>query len=101
MSVKMIKPRVGMVKHKDPVKISERTRGRKLQSVRNEIALRDLFVCQSCHKTIANGEVDHIIPLHLGGRDSSHNMQWLCVQCHKEKTTKEGSNRGYGGVISE
>ena len=36
-------------------------------------------------------EVDHVIPLHQGGLDVDSNTQNLCVDCHKEKTKRDGS----------
>ena len=34
-------------------------------------------------------ELDHIIPLHKGGRDDETNLQGLCVECHKGKTAQD------------
>jgi len=34
-------------------------------------------------------ELDHIIPLHKGGRDDETNLQGLCVECHKAKTATD------------
>jgi 5-methylcytosine-specific restriction endonuclease McrA len=56
----------------------------------------DLFVaaygrCQGCGWTLTPGtrwEVDHVIPLALGGRDALDNMQVLCVPCHSGKTRR-------------
>ena len=50
--------------------------------------------CQSCQAKIHPGqkwEIDHIIPLALGGPDSLENMQILCKICHKFKTTTQDS----------
>jgi 5-methylcytosine-specific restriction protein A len=57
----------------------------------------DLFLaargrCQRCDWALAPGtrwEVDHVIPLALGGRDHAGNMQVLCVACHGGKTLRE------------
>lgn len=38
-------------------------------------------------------EVDHIIPLHVGGPDTDDNTQNLCIACHAEKTRQDGSRR--------
>lgn len=38
-------------------------------------------------------ELDHIIPLHLGGSDSDSNRQALCSDCHKAKTASEATDR--------
>jgi hypothetical protein len=45
--------------------------------------------CQRCGWTLAPGtrwEVDHVIPLALGGRDQPDNRQVLCAPCHGRKT---------------
>jgi 5-methylcytosine-specific restriction endonuclease McrA len=50
--------------------------------------------CQSCQAKIHPGqkwELDHIIPLALGGPDSLENMQILCKICHKFKTASQDS----------
>jgi 5-methylcytosine-specific restriction enzyme A len=54
----------------------------------------DLFLaarghCQRCGWALTPGtrwEVDHVIPLALGGRDATDNMQVLCAPCHGGKT---------------
>jgi 5-methylcytosine-specific restriction protein A len=54
----------------------------------------DLFLsargrCLRCGWALTPGtrwEVDHVIPLALGGRDASDNMQVLCSPCHGGKT---------------
>jgi hypothetical protein len=45
--------------------------------------------CQRCRWALTPGtrwEVDHVIPLALGGRDQADNMQILCAPCHGGKT---------------
>jgi 5-methylcytosine-specific restriction enzyme A len=47
--------------------------------------------CQACRWHLRPGtawEVDHIIPLGLGGRDEVSNLQVLCVPCHSGKTRR-------------
>jgi 5-methylcytosine-specific restriction protein A len=54
----------------------------------------DLFLsaqgrCQRCGWALTPGtrwEVDHVIPLALGGRNAADNMQVLCSPCHGGKT---------------
>ena len=62
---------------------------------RERIALRDEYTCRTCHliTPLQIGEVDHITPLHLGGKDNDDNRQWLCKQCHKLKSDKEERDR--------
>lgn len=38
-------------------------------------------------------ELDHITPLHLGGDNEVSNLQLLCHECHKRKTSAERSVR--------
>lgn len=45
-------------------------------------------VCKRCGR-IEKLERDHIIPLHLGGKDETANLQYLCYVCHKFKTTAD------------
>ena len=44
-----------------------------------------------------DGQVDHVMPLHLGGAESDENRQWICPDCHKRKSEQEERERG-GGV---
>jgi 5-methylcytosine-specific restriction protein A len=68
----------------------DRITGRPLARIRKRIALRDLYTCQRCGAVVAHFEIDHIVPLFLGGSDSDINRQLLCVSCHKEKSDEEG-----------
>lgn len=56
-------------------------------SVRKYVYQRDNYQCKSCGKTqqeiILN--VDHIIPLALGGSNDLSNLQTLCVICNTQK----------------
>ena len=62
---------------------------------RRKIALRQNFKCANpdgkCKLTNALEEydVDHVIPLFLGGDDDEWNMQALCPACHRRKTENE------------
>ena len=76
---------------------TKRITGRRCQQIRRGVALDAGFICQSCGRLTADGEVDHIIPLHLGGQESSSNRQWLCVECHESKSKGEGDLRATGG----
>ena len=71
--------------------------GRELQRIRDRILLRDEYTCQHCGRVSTQGEVDHIVPLHLGGSAKSEmNMQYLCKDCHERKTKREEKERGNG-----
>ena len=47
--------------------------------------------CASCYQKIDAGkawDIDHIIPLALGGTNEPENLQILCKPCHQSKTAK-------------
>jgi 5-methylcytosine-specific restriction protein A len=67
-----------------------RITGGNLRKTRRRIAIRDQYTCQRCGAVVAHFEIDHIVPLFLGGSDSDINRQLLCVSCHKEKSDEEG-----------
>ena len=68
--------------------------GRKLQRIRERILLRDEYTCQKCGRVTVDLEMDHIVPLHLGGRESDENRACLCHKCHDLKSEGEGKERG-------
>jgi 5-methylcytosine-specific restriction endonuclease McrA len=72
----------------------ERIRGYELTKIRKRIARRDEYTCQICGRSTADGEVDHIVPLHRGGAESDENRQWLCRECHGVKSEQEEKGRG-------
>ena len=75
---------------------TDRVRGGKLQRIRLRVLKRDRWLCQSClaagRVTIA-AEVDHVVPLHLGGSESDGNRQSLCKVCHRAKSDEEETRR--------
>lgn len=40
-----------------------------------------------------NLELEHALPLHLGGTNDDDNLRLLCVPCHRAKTSAEQSAR--------
>ena len=47
-------------------------------------------LCRACTaqgRVQATQEVDHIIALEDGGSNEMDNLQGLCIECHKAKTT--------------
>lgn len=71
----------------------DRIRGYELTKIRQRIGLRDLFTCQMCGRVTADGEVDHVVPLAIGGSNDSANLQYLCVPCHRLKSEREEKER--------
>lgn len=70
---------------------SPRIRGRKLQEIRKRFFEHNPL-CAECLKegraTLAT-ELDHIIPLFKGGKDTDDNRQGLCTEHHRIKTNKD------------
>lgn len=95
MGLTNLKPRVSTIdtRRGGPVAV-ERIRGRRAQRDSQRIAMRDEYTCRKCGRVTAQGEADHKTPLHLGGGDNDENKQWLCVDCHAEKTKQEQYDRG-------
>ena len=52
--------------------------------------------CASAGRVQAAHEVDHIVPLHMGGRHDRSNLQGLCAPCHADKTATEAGSRARG-----
>lgn len=65
--------------------------GRALQQLR-ESWFRHHPLCVQCAKDgrlAAARQLDHVIPLHLGGIDDVQNIQGLCKPCHDAKSQRE------------
>jgi 5-methylcytosine-specific restriction protein A len=80
---------------------SKRITGRMLQA-RNTRYLREHPLCARCEaegRTAAAMEVDHKIPLHVGGQDVESNLQGLCIKCHEAKSAREAHERSKGLVL--
>lgn len=74
---------------------TQRVTGRKLQVANARILARDPL-CVKCLeqcRVSASVEVDHIVPLHLGGSDDDSNKQGLCIPCHQAKSADEARGR--------
>lgn len=75
--------------------VTERIKGRPWSRIRRAVFAREPL-CRSClarNKTVGAEEVDHIIPLHLGGGHDFDNLQPLCRRCHAAKTETERPKR--------
>jgi 5-methylcytosine-specific restriction protein A len=80
---------------------SPRITGRRLQE-RNARLARRAPLCIEClreGRTEAATEWDHVVPLHLGGADHESNLQGLCHECHKAKTSREAIARANGTAV--
>jgi 5-methylcytosine-specific restriction protein A len=104
-----LKPTVGLLnmqsRSQATAQAVTRIRGRRLQE-RNARVLARQPLCAHCTGqgiVRPSVEVDHIIPLHLGGPDHESNLQGLCIACHEAKSKTEGQHRTAGvtgGVVS-
>ena len=63
---------------------------------RRDIAERQNWLCagEGCpaalkSKKMRAYDIDHIIPLSMGGTEDDDNLQALCPNCHREKTDNE------------
>jgi hypothetical protein len=60
-------------------------------SFRLNLFLKRKGTCASCYQKIDAGkawDIDHILPLALGGSNEPENLQILCKRCHESKTAK-------------
>lgn len=88
MKLQTLKPRVSEAPRRLQTHTAQRITGSRLQRIRREhFQASPLCVhCQAKGITRLATELDHILPLHKGGRDDDTNRQGLCVDCHQAKT---------------
>jgi 5-methylcytosine-specific restriction endonuclease McrA len=58
--------------------------------------LRQHPLCKECERQgfiTPTDEIDHIVPLTMGGTDADANVQGLCRECHTRKTVGEAADR--------
>lgn len=75
---------------------TERIRGTTLQNIR-KAHFAEFPLCRMClqetpPRTSLATELDHIVPLHMGGKETSdpfHNRQGLCDEHHEQKSKEE------------
>jgi 5-methylcytosine-specific restriction protein A len=93
--MKTLKPRIATIdtRRGSPVAV-DRIRGWQLHKIRQRIMKRDDYTCQMCGRVTVDGEVDHVVPLAVGGGNNMENLQYLCKPCHKLKSDKEEKERG-------
>jgi len=69
----------------------ERPRGRILQRLRTRI-MQGQPLCKMCEDkglVTPGAEMDHIVPLFMGGSNDDDNLQMLCVECHRKKSADD------------
>lgn len=95
MSLKTLQPRVSTIDTRQGSSPAvKRIQGRALTRIRERILLRDMYTCRVCGRVSLDLEVDHIVPLHLGGPESDGNRQAICGACHLVKSEREEKERG-------
>ncbi|MGN6168187.1 MAG: HNH endonuclease [Solirubrobacteraceae bacterium] len=57
------------------------------ERLRREILDRDGHVCRLCSAPAT--DVDHVVPLAVGGTDEPSNLRALCAPCHRRRTGQE------------
>ena len=94
MTISTLKPRIATIDTRVGSSAAvERIRGWKLTKIRDRILLRDEYTCRGCGRVSSSLEVDHVVPLHLGGAESDENRGSLCHECHEIKTAQEERGR--------
>jgi hypothetical protein len=78
---------VAFAEFEEPTYEDRSARRRIPDPVRTKVLLRDGARCRRC-RTVANLEVDHIIPVSKGGRTDESNLQTLCRRCNRRKWKK-------------
>ena len=68
---------------------SPRVRKRKMAEAFNAIVPRKEGNCELCGTYRKVLHRDHIKPRFLGGTDDASNIQYLCANCHEDKTLNE------------
>ena len=78
----------------------ERGYGSEWDKTRIRILKRDNGLCQPCLKvgqvSVARA-VDHIVPKSEDGTDDDWNLQAICTECHRKKTSEEALRARKGG----
>lgn len=54
--------------------------------------------CPKCGATRRYLHRDHVIPKWMGGTDTPDNFQWLCANCHEDKTFMESQTPEFKAV---
>jgi 5-methylcytosine-specific restriction protein A len=70
---------------------SRRTTTRAWQLTRAKVLQRDAHTCQirGPRCLVTASQVDHVVPVYLGGADDMGNLRAVCVPCHNTVTTEQ------------
>lgn len=104
MKIRMMRPRLAPMKARtlggSPA--TERIRGGTLQRIRArhfaENPLCVLCAAKDPPETRLATELDHIVPLCMGGAEADHNRRGLCHDCHAAVTAEQARSRQGRGI---
>ena len=96
--LRVLKPRVQTLKASRVQQIegTKRISGNSLYAIMKRFERMHPRICAECRRQGLVGfgaELDHIVPLHLGGKEADDNRQWICREHHAEKTAREAVGR--------
>jgi hypothetical protein len=62
---------------------------KRIKQLRESLLYKYNFYCNNCKKQFLSTdlEIDHIVPISLGGKTIANNLQVLCKTCNKKKYT--------------
>ena len=60
-------------------------------ALREEVLTRDSHQCRSCSQSVYL-EIDHVVPVSLGGKSELGNLQVLCRSCNRKKRAKSAEH---------
>ena len=68
-------------------------------TLKKRVASEQLWRCNVCNTLVDfTYQIDHVVPLELGGPNNRANLQMLCVRCHALKTAHETERREDGAM---
>jgi hypothetical protein len=73
-------------------------------ALKRQVLARDNKTCRCCGKKMRRGiklEIDHIIPVAMGGKNVISNLQTLCTQCNTAKGVNEIDYRSHTSPLSQ
>lgn len=63
--------------------------GKPSKAIRLELLISQDYKCKYCSKNIlSHNEIDHRLPLFLGGTSDKSNLQMVCKRCNQQKSLK-------------